>query len=110
MEIAINSIFASYDQLLQYYNNEFAVFVIIVTAIIYVVKTIIQTFAIIITKSNAGAENAHELIENIEKKDDFHVAVIGTGVSGIGAIKGCLQAGLTPTAFESDERVVLLID
>ena len=105
MKIAINSIFALYDQLLQYYKNEFAVFLIIVTAIIYVVKTIIQTIAIIITKSNAGAENAHELIENIEKKDDFHVAVIGTGVSGIGAIKGCLQAGLTPTAFESDENI-----
>eukprot|EP00943_MAST-04B_sp_MAST-4B-sp1_P008642 g8642.t1 len=36
-------------------------------------------------------------------KHNMHVAIIGTGVSGIGAIKGCLQAGLVPTAFESDK-------
>lgn len=37
------------------------------------------------------------------------VAVIGAGVSGILAVKACLEEGIEPTCFEQDDQMGMLL-
>jgi hypothetical protein len=99
-------IMSTLTQLNRTYNDEiYTLIFLIAIPILYILKTIIQIIAVHITKKNKNAQDAFDLIQQNKGKKNMRVAIIGTGVSGIGAIKGCLQAGLSPTAFESDETI-----
>jgi dimethylaniline monooxygenase (N-oxide forming) len=81
---------------------------LVLFASLYFLQTCWKVYAVHATKNHALHKDAHELTEDERAKAKgagLRVAVIGSGISGVGAIKGCLQAGFRPTCFEADEDV-----
>ena len=74
----------AYSFALEYYRDDFRTFVVIVASVTFVLYTATVAISKHITRAHAKFEDAHELINNVEKIKNFKVAVIGTGVSGIG--------------------------
>ena len=82
---------------------------IVFFASLYLIRMCWKVYAAYITKIHAGCYDAAEMIQmsqaNTPDDQRLRVAIIGSGISGIGALKGCLKAGLRPTCFEADENV-----
>lgn len=69
------------------------------------VQTAVSALARILAKRKSGQRNAFESIPpRPPGKTAKKICVVGTGISGIQAIKVALQNGCNPTAFEEDSE------
>lgn len=63
------------------------------------VESLVKSWAYNTTQNHKNYNTLEEIIETVEPTSK-RVAVIGSGISGIQAMKSCLEAGIEPVCFE----------